>query len=156
MYFITKRDSKTGEKFSVIEKRRSQCFDAQDGIAKKYGFDKYRPAYFCVFGGISSALFNESPDPKLWKQDKHGEWMPRKNIKAGKEIRKEFDQLPIVRNKDLNACIGFDEVASRIGFAINNEEYFGFSIDEDWIIKIPKDCKEVTQTRYKQLFPDNK
>lgn len=156
MYFITKRDSKTGEKFAVIETKRSECFKAQIELADKYGFSKWRYAPMCISGGISSAIFKENPDTKIWKKDKSGEWMPRLNIKEGKEIKKEFDLLPKITWEELNACIGFDEDWKCIGFALNNDEYFGFTIDDDWIIKIPKDCKEVTSTRYKQLFPDKK
>ena len=34
-----------------------------------------------------------------------------------------------------------------------NDEYFGFTIEEDWTdIVIPSDCTEITTSKYKELF----
>ncbi len=79
--------------------------------------------------------------------------MPKLNSKVGKEIKKRFKEMPVISIDELNQCIGFNGAPFKtIGFAQKNKEYFGFIIDKDWKIKVPKDCEEVTETKYNSLF----
>lgn len=154
MYFITKKDSETGKKFQEIDRRRTECYEGQKAMADEYGFDKWRYGWHVVFGGISACVFNEAPDEKLWKRVKGtNEWFPRLNVIAGIAIAKRFETLPTVSRFELNMCIGFEDDLNRIGFAFSNEEYVGIEVDEEWEIKMPKDCKEVTVTKYRSIFP---
>ena len=82
--------------------------------------------------------------------------MPKLSSTKGKEIRKEFEALPRVTNEELNAIVGYDEDMCCIGYATNNENYFGFIVDEDWDANIPSDCEVITKSKYNQLFPKNK
>ena len=84
----------------------------------------------------------------------YGEYMPRLNIKQGKAIQADFDQAVTISKSELNACIGWNEGFSKhIGFCKANDEYFGFTIEEDWTdIVIPSDCTEITTSKYKELF----
>lgn len=153
MYYITKIDSLTGQKFAQIATKRKECHTAQKKIAEEIGFEKWRSSPWKCFGGISSCIFQKDPDEKIWRKvEGHQEWKPRRNTKQGKEIWKRFQALPTVDNCELNLCVGYDENWSTIGFASNNPEYFGFEGFEDWDHKVPRDCKEVTRSKYKQLF----
>ena len=157
MYFITEKNSKTGKNFQKIADKLDVCFKNQKALAEKYGFTSWRGERWVVAGGISSVIFPKGTtiDTKVWKQIKgKDEYMPRLNIKQGKAIQADFDQAITVTKAELNACIGWKEGFSKhIGFCKANNEYFGFTIDDDWTdIIIPNDCTEITATKYRELF----
>ena len=154
MKFITLRSSATGKKFTDIEKKKAEAHKALDKLGKELGFKQFRHGYWTAFGGISAILFPDKVkvDKKVWREVDRGEWMPRANIKAGKEIMAKIKALPSVGIEELNRCIGFDESFKCIGVDFNNKKYISFDIQDEWGIKIPKDCKEVTVTSYRTLF----
>ena len=157
MYFITEKNSETGKKFQKIMDKLDVCRKDQKALADKYGFTSWRRAYWKAAGGISSVIFPKGAtiDTKVWKQIKgKDEYMPRLNIKQGKAIQADFDQAVTISKAELNACIGWKEGFSKhIGFCKTNNEYFGFTIEEDWTdIVIPSDCTEVTATKYREFF----
>ena len=157
MYFITEKNSETGKKFQKIADKLDICFENQKALAEKYGFTSWRGERWVVAGGISSVIFPKvtTIDTKVWKQIKgKDEYMPRLNIKQGKAIQADFDQAVTISKAELNACIGWKEgFRKHIGFCKTNNEYFGFTIEEDWTdIVIPSDCTEVTATKYRELF----
>jgi hypothetical protein len=154
MNFITKRTSETGKKFEAIVKRIDEAFNVQKKLAKEFGAKQWRPAYWVVAGGFSALdIDSEKVDKKIWKNVNSNEWMPRLTTKEGKEIQQRFDAMPKVTRGDLNTCIGFNDSLFRcIGFTRTNKEYFGFIVGDDWGVKIPSDCEEVTVSRYKELF----
>ena len=156
MYFITKKNSKTGKKFQKLSDKFNVCFESQKALAEKYGFTSWRGERWVVAGGISSVIFpkDTTVDTKVWKEVRNGEYMPKLNIKQGKAIQADFDQAITVTKAELNACIGWDEGFSKsIGFDGDNDKYFGFIIDDSWTdIIIPNDCTEITVTKYRELF----
>ena len=156
MYFITKKDSETGRKFQKIVDKFDICFENQKALANKYGFTSWRGAYWVIDGGISSVIFPKDTivDTKVWKKvkDKENEYTPRLNTKQGKAVQADFDQAPTISRSELNACVGWDEEFSNIGFDKGNDKYFGFCVSEDCDVVIPKDCKEITTTTYRELF----
>lgn len=156
MKFITPRNSATGKKFKEIQKRREEAFDAQKKFARQYRVKQWRGAYFAVWGGISAVEFEKDVvvDKKVWKNvnGSKDEWMPRKNIVLGKVIYAEIDRLPVVRDHELNDCVGVYIPFGHIGYNSNHSRYFGFSVSEKTKFKIPKDCKEITTTKYNSLF----
>lgn len=158
MYFITEKNSETGKNFQKIADKLDVCFENQKALAKKYGFTSWRGAYWVVAGGISSVIFPKGTtiDIKVWKEVKKGEYMPRLNTKQGKAIQADLEQAITISKAELNACIGWDEGFSKhIGFCKANNEYFGFTIDDDWTdIIIPNDCTEITATKYRELFKE--
>jgi len=95
MYFITKKDSKTGLKFKEVVEKLDLAFGAQDEMAKKYKIKSWRALGFHVAGDFSSIEFKKSVevDSKLWKETLMGEYMPKLNSKAGKAIQKITDAL---------------------------------------------------------------
>lgn len=153
MKYITKRSSETGKKFQEIENKAKLILLQDRKIAIEIGFTEWRGGYNCVYGGFSSLIFKKTPNTKIFKKVYGNEWMPKLNVKEGKEIKARLDSSLTVTKNDLNQCIGFDGAPFKtIGFAQNNKEYFGFVVDEDWDVKIPEDCEEVTVTRYNELF----
>lgn len=155
MYFITEKTSETGQKFAVIAEKLKAVFKAQKEIANKYGFNKWRSGHWVVAGGFSSVIFNDESkvDRAIWKQDKFGEWMPKLNSVTGKEIAAAFKECPTVDSEDLNMCIGFNGAPFQtIGYSANSETHFGFIANREWKVKIPKDCKDVTETEYNKMF----
>ena len=158
MYFITEKNSETGKNFQKIADKLDVCFENQKALAEKYGFTSWRGAYWVVAGGISSVMFPKGTtiDIKVWKEVKKGEYMPRLNPKQGKAIQADLEQAITISKAELNACIGWDEGFSKhIGFCKANNEYFGFTIDDDWTdIIIPNDCTEITATKYRELFKE--
>jgi hypothetical protein len=157
MKFITKKDSETGKKFQVIADKLKEARNAQKQLVEELGFKAWRAGYWLVRSGFSALCSPiTKPDPTIWKNvnGSKNEFMPRANRKAGKEIIKKFDAMPVVSSDDLNQCIGFNGAPfSTIGFAFKkNGEYFGFSVKEDWNVQIPEDCLEVTVSHYNDLF----
>ncbi len=156
MYFITKKDSETGQKFQGIVEKHKIVHQARFEFCNKYGFDAYRQDAWAVYGGISSCgEFKETPDPKIWgKGSGKGEFFPKANSKDGKIIRQEIENLPVVSRHELNMCVGYEAGApfNVIGFAQSNPEYFGFTTGNEWGIKIPADCEEVMYSKYQELF----
>lgn len=154
MYYITLKNSKTGKKFQAIDLRLKSAHDAQKAIADELGFNKWRNGHWCVAGRFSAIVFDTPPNPKVWKRvNGNNEYMPKASSKEGKLLLKRFSDLPKVGDNELNECISFDGFPlHRIGYSCNNKKYFGFTIGDNWEVKIPKDCKEVTYTEYKKLF----
>lgn len=153
MHFITKKTSETGKKFQVISDKTNVIHKADKAIADEIGFEQWRGGFWLVYGGFSSIIFNEKPDEKIWKKVNGNEWMPRKSTKAGRLIHYKLSSTPRVTIDELNQCIGFNGAPFKtIGFAQNNKEYFGFIVKEEWNVKIPKDCEEVTTSKYNELF----
>jgi hypothetical protein len=153
MYFITKRTGPTGKKFQLIADRMDAIFKMQKDLSKEIGFTKWRPGYFCFYGGFSAVVFQTPPDTKLWKKVNGDEWMPRMSSKAGKALQAKLSTCPKITPDEINACIGFDgHPFKTIGFSQNSKTHFGFVTSAKWDIKIPKDCKEVTETKYNSIF----
>lgn len=159
IYFKTLRTSETGLKFQEVEKREVECRNAVIALGDELGFNSWRPGYWAAYGGVSACIFPDgvTPDPKVWKKVNGDEYMPRLNCKEGKQLDKKFASLPRVERDELNMCIGYDGAPFKcIGFAPNNDAYFGFTVGDNWGCKIPFDCTEVTYTEYKSLFGKKK
>jgi hypothetical protein len=154
MYFITKKTSKTGLKFQEIEKKIAESKAAVKVILERFGVKKYASDRWAAAGGLECLFFENEPDLNLWKKEKkeRGLYSPNGKTKQGKALAKEFADLPRVSRKELNECIGYKNPWNVIGFTFGFDEYFGFSVGEDWGVKIPSDCKEVTTSKYKELF----
>lgn len=156
MYYITTKTGTTGKKFASISKKMNECLVAQIKLSKKLGFKTWRDAYWVVSGGLSAVIFQnpEKVDKKVWKNvnDSKDEWMPRLNTKEGKEIQLLMSELPVTELGALNKCIDFNDNWKAIGFDARNKKYFCFMTEEKWNLKVPKDCTEITTTKYKQLF----
>jgi hypothetical protein len=157
MYYITEKSSVTGRKFQALRRKLNAALQAQKVFARKYGFHEWRGATWCCGGGLSSCgKFDTVPDPKIWgKGTEQGEYYPKASSLAGKAILEEMKQLPRVKFTDVNACIGFDGgIGDQIGFNATNKRFIGIILREEWVIKMPEDCTEVTRTRYLELFPE--
>lgn len=153
MYFITEKKSETGKKFKIVLDKKDDVYKKQKQIANEIGFHQWRHGYWTVFGGFSCLMFKENQNDKIWKKQEDG-WMPKLNTKEGKEIQAKLDACPKVGIEELNKCVGFDGAPfNTIGFDWSNKKYFGFTVNEKWKVKIPKDCREVTTTEYRKLFP---
>lgn len=154
MYYITKRDSETGKKFASFREKMKRAFQEQREMCNKYGFSHWRAKSSFSFGGISGVQFPNGfdIDMKVWKSIGTAQYYPRLTSKIGKLIHAEFEAMFTVEKDELNACIGYNEIMNTIGFAFNNDEYFGFAIGKNWDVKIPDDCEEVLHSKYLELF----
>lgn len=157
MFFKTLKTSETGNKFKALLIEVEKTNDAQKVLANKYGFKKWRAAEWPVWGGFSSCIFLVAPDMKIWKKTKFGndEYMPRMTSKEGKVIGIEFKEMPVVERNQLNECIGKVPFLKTIGFSGDtNKNQFGFIVGDNWKVKIPSDCTEITKTEYDKLFKE--
>ena len=150
MKFKLKRSSDSGKKIEKILIESRKCFKAQRELAKDLGFKSWRGGYWCCWGGISCAIFEEAPDSKLWMKEGDG-YYPKRNSKAGKALAKRFENLPRVTPRQLNECVGFDENMTHIGLNQSNEIFFGITAKDDWVLN-SSDLIEITNTDYKKLF----
>lgn len=153
MYYKTLKSTKTGKKFEELVVKIQETSAEQKRLCTKYGFEQYRPHGFYAWGGFSSCIFKVAPNKKDWKNvfDSKDEWMPRLTSNVGKAIQKEFEAMPAVTRKELNSCIGFNQHFKSIGFDWC-DTHFGFSVKEDWGVKVPSDCEEITKTEFNKLF----
>lgn len=157
MYYITKKTSETGKKFQVIDEKINKVTEMDVKISKQIGFTRWRGDYWSVYGGFSSLIFDEAPDKKIYKNLGAKEWMPKLNNKAGKAVQAILNSGLKLSKNELNQCVGFNGAPFKtIGFARNNDKYFGFVVDEKWNIEVPSDCEEITYTKYRELFPSEK
>ena len=152
MYYITEKYSETGKKFIELREKIDLLMQANRDLATKYGFIKW--TVWILGGYISSVIFDKQPDPKLWKySEKNKSWSVNKSTKSGKDLLKELQSIPKLYPEDYNAIVGVSERWGRIGVAWNNEDFFGFEVIDKWDYEYPSDCKEVTRTEYRKLFP---
>lgn len=153
MYLITKKSTETGKKFETVANKSKVVLEAQKALSKEIGFSQWRDGYWLVWGGFSALIFKTPPDSKVFKKVNGNEFMPKLNTKEGKVIQAKLDASPRITIEELNQCIGYNgSPFHTIGFAQKNKKYFGFVVGDDWGVKIPKDCEEVTVTKYNQLF----
>lgn len=155
MKLITKRDSETGKKAIQLSKRMLDSNEKAIKLAKELGGKGARGGFDCVGGGISSIEFDKAPDAKLWKHLRYNEYMPKLNIKAGKEIQKRIDNLPVVRNHEMNEIIDAKVTFGHIGWNTSRDDVVGFITKEKWQMSIPEDCEEITITKWNELFPEH-
>ena len=155
MYFITEKTSETGKKFQKVLEKMKTIRKFQSDLSDELGFSKWRDGYWVSAGGFTSLLFDTEPDMAIYKRvsGSKNEYMPRLNNKTGKEIAAKLKACPVLERHELNDCIGFDGgLSMTIGCNSRNKQFFGISAEEDWNIKPPKDCKEITTTEFKKLF----
>ena len=155
-YFVTKKDSETGKKFSAIHEKRSIIIKQIEELRQKYGFTKTYINGWNAFGGIESVCFDNPPDMKLWKKSVSKDpigYSPRLNSKEGQEIKKDLSKVDGISREDLNDCVDTKlGCLYGIGFSFDkNTDYFGFMINHDWNVNIPVDCEEVTASKYMEL-----
>lgn len=160
MYFKTKKNSITGRRIAGVQKKLDACQAAVIKLSDELGFKQWRQNNnpFVAYGGISVVDFGtKKPDLKIWKEVRRGEFSPRKNTKEGKAMAKIFDALPIVSTKELNWCINDKEdFLHKVGYNLaGSRMYYGVSTMEEWGLKMPKDCEEITLTAYNKLFKKN-
>lgn len=155
MYFITKKTSTTGKKIKAVMDKANECLAAQKKLGKELGFNQWREAYWRFAGGISAVMFKETPDLQAWRQvtgNPKGEYIPRKNTKAGKELWKKIEALPTVTINAINECVNAKHIfPSHVGVSQNKTHWCIIS-DEKWDIDFPSDCKEITVSEKQKLF----
>lgn len=173
MYFKTDKNSATGAKFTALVEKMKEAREAQIKLLEPLNVTEWNSSAFYIAGGeISSIVTQTPPDPKQWVPFKmENRYAPNKRTKAGKELLAQMDKLPRVNRSDLNACVGWNQRWSCIGFAIG-ENHYGFIVNEKYIVlgpplaikcgayqedernnPIPDDCTEITFTEYNTLFP---
>jgi hypothetical protein len=154
MKFKTLRTSETGKKFKVVEDKLIDCISEMNTIKEKYGATTLCGNRWAAIGGCEILIFDQTPDLNIWKKTnevKNG-YTPRLNTKKGKEIAKEFKNVKEITKHELNMCINYDEdMFNTIGFSWSNSNYYLFSAKEEWGLKIPDDCIEITITEYNSL-----
>jgi len=159
MYHITKHTSETGKKLLHLRNRIRGVRKVEQALADKYQIHKWRESGdpFIAVGRMVSFVFKEGviPDPELFrKSSKHdGNYVVNLKYKEGKKIyREEFDTLPYISCRDVNACIGWKEDLGCVGWNFSNKEYIAIKSNEELETVFPEDCEEITLTKYRELF----
>lgn len=155
MRYITRKDSETGKKFMAAYDNMKNAEKEARELVTLLGAKQWRERYGVAAGGVAALVFDKKPDTKIWKNvyGSSKNWMPKLNCTEGKRINSLIENLPVVWRNELNQCIGFDGFPSKnIGFDIGKGEYVGFSVEEEWDVKVPADCEEVTTYRYNEAI----
>jgi hypothetical protein len=156
MYYITTKDTETGKKLTDVLKKCQTARERARETAATWNTTEYLVDRFAAAGGIEGLKINpDQHNPKNWRPSKEakGFFLPNRRTKEGKAIAELFQQLPRVSRREVNLCIGWDEKFKIIGVNII-ADYVGIKIKEDWNIEMPKDCKEITSHRYREIFSD--
>lgn len=157
MYYITKKDSETGKKLQEVINKIKEANSAAKEAAKGLGANEeiIRDGWFLAGGIKGVVLPNGTNNPALrldTKSINRDVYVPNLKRKEGKELKVRLSKLPVVDKSELNEVVGFDNPFSNIGYNYGNDDYFAFSILEDWNINMPDDCEEITTNRYKEMF----
>ena len=157
MYYITRKNSETGKKMqelldkaSAIRKEISEYLKLLGANPNQWGSsDRYM-----LQTHFYSALFDETPDMKIWKECKElpGTYQPRRMNYEGKKIALKFESIEPIERDAINEIIGYGQVFRYAGYNIHNPDYFCFKIEESWNHTMPEDCEEITYKRYLELF----
>lgn len=155
MYYITPRNSETGKKLQAIMDKGKMCVKAQEKLAKKYGFKEWYTCSLHIYGGISAAVFATPPDSKIWSKREKDGYFPKLSTKVGKAMAAEFEALPVVFPYELNMAIGWQQKWKHVGYE-SNKTHFGIVVKEEWGLKMPDDCTEITTIDYRKQFKEKK
>jgi hypothetical protein len=151
MYFKVRKDSETGEKFNSLLQKAAECKKKARILADEIGFTDWYGKINCAYGGISSVIFKEAPDRNIWKKIGGG-YFPKV---AQKELSQMFNDLPTVRDKELNGVMNFNSIVARIGFNPNCGNFHLVVIPTEVIdasnFIAPTGCKEITISEYNQI-----
>lgn len=158
MYYITKKDSETGVKFTSLLAKIKEAKDAAMKEAESFGAKQWLNIPWYIQGGISGIILPNGTDNNALRLDKRSKhenvYTPNQRSNAGKILYNKWHELPKVSRKELNSIINIDAWPSHIGYNIGNEVYYAFKVNSEWdVSNIPADCEEITTTRYKELFP---
>lgn len=153
MYYTTKKNSETGKKFQEIIRKSYVIREEQAKLANEFGFNGWTHSEFRAIGGFGSLQFKKEPDNAVYRKLNDGNWLPRRNTKAGKIIHQKLEACPSVTWHELNSCIGFESRIYCIGFYYGNKDYFVFIVDKNWgPFQPPADCKEISAIECKSYF----
>lgn len=159
MFYKVKKDSKTGVKLTKVLARRDKVRNNIELFLAPYGTTEFVVPSYCYMG-ISGLVFNERPEDKVWKvEELRGKFLcrPKKNTKRGLAIQAELEACGTVSMHELNKCVNWDGYPfSNIGFAFATHiDHYGIELADNWEVKVPKDCIEITVTEYRKLFGSN-
>lgn len=151
MYFKTLRTSDTGQKLTAIHEKAAKYQNEMYEFLKTIGASNAYEGYNYYKTGVSGIIFPYGYDvPKHFKRISQGYW-PNLRYKEGKKIHSQISDLPVVRNRELNACVGLRERFSRIGYCKSNKDYQLFEVDKESSYTPPSDCIEITSKEYEKL-----
>ena len=154
LYFKTEKDTETGEKIKALLERGLIGAAQAKQFCKKVGAEEnYLRNDRYIFGtGLRAVTFQEEPDLKNWKRFKgwDGYFSPRLSTKEGKELGKQIDEMESVEKTEIGEAIGLEDFFKSPGFT-NGNLFFGFAIKDEWNLKMPSDCIEITGTEYSNL-----
>jgi len=159
MFYKTPKTSETGQKFEALFDKMRASAKAMKDFLDEFNTTQYRPGGFDIEGCIGTVVFVDTvPDKTLWSPitGREHEYKPNRRTKAGKELQERINKLPRVTRTELNACIGWRQHFSNIGFR-DGVEVVGFSVtkkhlfDEENPVIIPADCIEITYSEYQSI-----
>lgn len=162
MYVKIMESSPLGQKIVEMWKRGKEAMVECDRWARSQGADYCRGDYFCIFGGISTAHFNDKP-PKGWvkagpKHDK-GEYLISDRTKEGKALLEQANALPRVTDKEFNELFKYDPRKMRTDNRISFHPSLEWGKNGTILLKFAdfveykpvKYMEEITLTEYKSL-----
>lgn len=140
------------DQLEAVLNRAKSAEKTTNAFTDEFGVAKYRPWYQSIGGGITSMIFENEPDLKVWKSSGFGknEYMPRCNNKAGKEIQKRIDAFQKVTWDDLNEVISKKSSPFWCPGIINTKECMLLNISDKNVNELikSKDLIEILDSEY--------
>ena len=159
IYYKISKESELGLKIKNLITTGQQSAKEIEAYVQELGATNYLVNdRYLLNTGISAVEFVDEPDMKIWKKFDTRKfpdyYAPRLGSKKGKEIQTKFDLFKKVKREEIDLLIGNVSFCRSCGIALGGTDFYGIVIEDDWELKMPSDCIEVTFTEYKKLFID--
>lgn len=155
MKFKVDKSSKTGQQIVDLMNKISDYTSQAIELRDQLGAHEHRGASMAIGGGIDSLVFKEPQDPKVWKKVYVGhEYMPKNNIKIGKDLNKKISELPIVSAWQLNDILNLKlrNPFNHPGWHFHDDDDFIIlTYADEWPYPKNEDLIEITTKEYKLL-----
>lgn len=163
MFIKIMESSPLGLKIREMWTRGKDCNSQALNWAKAQGAQYIRGDMECIFGGVLSAKFTETP-PKGWVKAgpryESGEYLISSKTKEGKLLKEQEQALPRITDDEFNALFNYEPWECGNGRQVqfhpglqwgeNGEILLSFS---DYVTYTPVEhMEEITATEYKKLI----
>ena len=163
MFFKLEKGCDLFDKLTKIHSRMVTAHQAAHDIIVELGAESWTKSPCTLAGGISGVVF-DNPPPN-WKKVWGGKaYYPYKNRSAVADIRKRFQDLPLVKNEDLNDILNFTSgvygkyFLDRPGPVVWGEDVILYAISDKYVDQVgyeaPENVIEITKTEFDKLHAE--
>lgn len=161
-------DPELQKKIEDFDQRMGEVIKLRGKIARELGCSRKAASVIHGYGYFwAIGKFQEEPDTKLWRQDKHGNWVPRRGNKAGRAIADKMytPETVLPGGRTLAELLGYNPYndgetrGGQLVFSHPGMVLFHRGNRKVWVVKIPskfvpKGCKRISDIQFEQYEAD--